>query len=66
MFGSPFVFLFSDFTPAVIADGDYFSVNLDVKFDVFAVAGILPRVFTMFNVMFHDFSSKPLWRHFCF
>jgi len=35
--------------PALFADGQYFAVNHYVKFDVFAVATIFQRVFTVFH-----------------
>ncbi len=43
------------FVPALAADGDDFSFDLDVEFDVFVFAGVFPRVSAMFmfNFMFH-------------
>jgi hypothetical protein len=50
--------LVGDFAPTVFADRDDFSFELDVQFDLFAVAGVFPRVFTMLNVVFHDLFLK--------
>ena len=50
--------MFGDFAPAVVADWDDFTFDLDVKFDVFAVTGVFPGVFTMFNMMFQRLFLK--------
>ncbi len=46
----PFLVLLGDFAPALLADGQVFAFYLDVEFDVFACAGILPGVFAMFHI----------------
>jgi hypothetical protein len=50
--------LFGDFAPTVLTDWDDFAFDLDVEFDVFAVTGVFPWVFTMFNVMFQGLFLK--------
>jgi hypothetical protein len=45
--------LVCDFAPAVFTDWQVFAFDLYVKFDVFTVALVFPRVSTMFNHIFH-------------
>jgi len=58
----PFLFLVSDFIPALLADGQFFAFHFDVEFDVFAFAVFFPGVFTMF----HFFSPEKSLIGFCF
>jgi hypothetical protein len=41
--------LLSDFAPALLAYRQVFAFYLDVEFDVFAIARVSPRVFTVFH-----------------
>jgi hypothetical protein len=50
---SPFLVLLGDFAPALLADWEIFAFYLDVEFDVFACAVVVPWVSTMFDCFFH-------------
>jgi hypothetical protein len=53
---SPFLVLVSDLVPALLADRVVFAFYLDIEFDVFTFAVVVPGVSAMFTVFFHIFS----------
>ena len=48
-FGSPFQVFVSEVAPALSADWEFFSFEQNVQFNIFALAGMLPRVLTPFQ-----------------
>jgi hypothetical protein len=55
---SPLLRLVSYFVPALLTNWQRFAFYLDVQFNVFALAMIVPRVFTMLHFIFLD--APPL------
>jgi hypothetical protein len=50
--------LIRDSVPALLADGDFFVLYLDVEFDVFTSTVIVPGVLTMLHFLF---LSMAVW-----